>query len=275
MQALYISDMDGTLLDERAQLPARTAQLLREAVEAGVWFTVATARTVATALSIMADVPLKLPIVVMNGVAVYDPISKRYLQRMVMESALSERVFALLKSHEVTGFVYSIDESGLQVFYENIDAPHRAAFLETRRQLYGKQFTQVNDFMQLSRQVPLVYISVAERRERLVPIVEAVRELGAQVEFYQDTYQPEHWYMEICHPDASKGAGVRFLRERGGYERVVCFGDNVNDLSMFAASDERYAVANARDEVKSAADGVIGSNTECGVGVWMREHVVG
>ena len=40
------------------------------------------------------------------------------------------------------------------------------------------------------------------------------------------------------------------------------FGDSVNDLPMFKAADEAYAVSNALDELKNVATAVIGSNEE-------------
>jgi hypothetical protein len=55
-------------------------------------------------------------------------------------------------------------------------------------------------------------------------------------------------------------------------QRVVCFGDNHNDLSMFAVADEAYAVADAVDAVRAAATGVIGSNAGSGVVRWLWEH---
>ena len=63
------------------------------------------------------------------------------------------------------------------------------------------------------------------------------------------------------------------LKELYGFERVVVFGDEKNDLSMFAVSDESYAVANANEEVKQMASGVIGSNTCDGVAEFLRSFL--
>ena len=65
---------------------------------------------------------------------------------------------------------------------------------------------------------------------------------------------------------------VEKLRRMTGKSRIVCFGDNLNDLPMFRVADECYAVANAREELKSTATGVIGSNGECGVPAFIRSR---
>ena len=54
-------------------------------------------------------------------------------------------------------------------------------------------------------------------------------------------------------------------------DRIVAFGDSVNDLSLFEAADESYAVANAGGQVRAAASGVILSNEADGVVKKIRE----
>ena len=71
---------------------------------------------------------------------------------------------------------------------------------------------------------------------------------------------------------ASKARAILKLKELWGCGRVVSFGDAVNDLPMFEISDECYAVANAVDELKAAATGVIGSNEDDGVAKWLLDR---
>ena len=63
----------------------------------------------------------------------------------------------------------------------------------------------------------------------------------------------------------SKAAAICELRKLWNCERIVSFGDSVNDLPMFAVSDEAYAVENAVEELKSHATGIIPSNDNAGV----------
>ena len=61
-------------------------------------------------------------------------------------------------------------------------------------------------------------------------------------------------------------------KELLGLERVICFGDSDNDLSMFEAADECYAPANANAEIKSAATAVIGHHDDEGIARFLRER---
>ena len=62
------------------------------------------------------------------------------------------------------------------------------------------------------------------------------------------------------------------MKELLGVERVVCFGDSANDLSMFETADESYAPANASDMIKAAATAVIGHHDDEGVARFLRER---
>ena len=87
-----------------------------------------------------------------------------------------------------------------------------------------------------------------------------------------DTYSPDFWYLEAFSAEASKQNAVTYLRETYGYKRVVGFGDNLNDLPMFAACDVRVAVENAKPDVIAAADQICGANDRNGVAKWLEEN---
>ena len=55
---------------------------------------------------------------------------------------------------------------------------------------------------------------------------------------------------------------------------MVVFGDNLNDLSMFTIADERYAVANAVQELRDISTAVIDSNDNDGVAKWLEDNVL-
>ena len=59
----------------------------------------------------------------------------------------------------------------------------------------------------------------------------------------------------------SKAAAILRMKEHIGADRVIVYGDNLNDISMFEIADTAIAVDNALPAAKEAADAVIGLNT--------------
>ena len=72
--------------------------------------------------------------------------------------------------------------------------------------------------------------------------------------------------------EASKSNAIRQLQSMLNCEKLIVFGDGKNDIDMFQMADERYAVANAHDDLKEYATEIILSNDEDGVARWLEEH---
>lgn len=271
MKILFISDLDGTLLNENAELSPTSAYLLNSLIEEGMYFTAATARTEATAVKILEKLNVNVPAVLMNGVVVYD-IKKREYEKInyIGEKGRSALVSAAAE-FDLRGFMYVIENGMLSVYYENADEPHAREFIEERRVKYGKKFTRLSSFSECM-EMNTVYFSVADKEENLREARERLAECDElRVEFYRDVYNEAFWYLEVCSAEASKYNAVMYLREKYSFDRVVSFGDNLNDLPLFRASDECFAVLNAKPEIKAAAHGITGANTEDGVARFLTE----
>jgi len=270
VNTLYISDLDGTLLDSRAALSEYTIEALNRMKRSGmrftpVKFTIATARTWQSAGRILADIlPLPAPAVLLNGALVYDTRAHVFVRKEVMPEEVVLELLRRVKAHGQTGFLYSIREGFIRPYHEDIShRPALQSFMATRTRYYD--FTRTSN-LALHTAEDIVYFTMQDTYEALAPVNEAVQALpGLACVLYPDSYTSGVWYLECFSRFASKYNAVMFLREQYGYDRVVGFGDNLNDLSLFAACDEAYAVANAREELKAAATGIIGTNVDDGV----------
>ncbi len=73
-------------------------------------------------------------------------------------------------------------------------------------------------------------------------------------------------------PEATKSNAVKQLKKLLQCDRVTAFGDGKNDIDMFLAADECYAVENADEKLKKYATAVIPSNDADGVARWLEAH---
>ena len=89
--------------------------------------------------------------------------------------------------------------------------------------------------------------------------------------FQQELYRPEYW-LEIMPRKATKYNAILKLKELWHCDKVISFGDSINDIPMFRISDECYAVENAVESLKKLATGVIGDNDSDSVAKWLEEH---
>jgi len=272
MKTLYISDLDGTLLQPNAELSSTTKRILNEMIEKGLLFSIATARTIASVKSILADVNINLPIVLMNGACIYDIDKKEYINIETLDTRSRKLLLDLIKDNNLKGFAYVIKNNHLFTYFEDIDIKPLQLFHDERVNKYKKPFTKVDSFYQLAQE-PLLYFTLIDKKENLDFVYDLIKDApDLNCVLYKDNYATDTWNLEIYSKKASKYHAVNFLRNYLNLDRVVCFGDNRNDIPLFRASDYKIAVANAVDELKIKSDTIIKSNTQDAVALWLMEN---
>ena len=270
---MYISDLDGTLLNRGAELSERSRDALNRVIAAGHCFSIATARTAATAVRIMEGVNLNLPVVLMNGVAIYDTARRKYISATPVPAEVSRGVIAAMNRLGMgrACMMYEIRDGKLECYYESLEHVPIRDFVNDRIKRYNKVFRQAESFSDV-KPGNIAYFTFLDTHERLSPVLDSISGLPVSAALYPDNYS-DLWYLEVFSESASKRSAVVRLREMFGFGRVVCFGDNLNDLPMFEACDVRIAPQNARPEVLACADIVCGGNDADGVANWLLKNL--
>ena len=116
-------------------------------------------------------------------------------------------------------------------------------------------------------------VSAIGSRVRVEAVIDVVRDEPHLVAYSGVAIEAKDLaWLDVHHSDASKGGAVITLKEMLGADRVVCFGDSDNDVSMFELADESYAPANAKSHVKDRATEIIGHHDEDGIARFLRER---
>lgn len=271
IRRLYISDLDGTLLDNNAGISDFTAETINKLIEKGMYFTFATARSVYSAKPITSGLNINIPYILMNGVSIYNPENNSYIRNNYIQPEVSAEIIGVFKKHDLKCFMYKIHDDVLTAYFTEINSQVMNSFAEVRKNNYNKPFVQCTDLADHADS-ETVYFTVTGEYERLFPVKSAVENIkGVNHAFYRDTYTKKY-YLEIFSESASKANGIKYLRNKYGFDEVVCFGDNFNDMAMFGESDVKIAVGNAVPELKELADFVALPNENDGVAKWLSEN---
>ena len=271
---LYVSDLDGTLLNRDAELSRYTTVMLNGLLANGLNFSVATARTLASTRIILANLSLHFPIILMNGVLIYDLEKQCYIKAYTLSPESVTMVIRTLRLFDITGFMYELNNEELVTYHECLEQKPLRDFVKERITRYNKTFQHAEGFSFISPE-NIIYFTLLDTHDRLKSIHDALIAIpGLSLTFYKDNYSPDLWYLELFSDKASKENAVIYLRDTYGYNRVVGFGDNLNDLPMFAACDIKIAVENANPEVKAAADYICDTNDNDGVAKWIEKNLL-
>lgn len=271
-KTLYVSDLDGTLLRRDGTLSPFTIQTINQLTEQGMLFSYATARSHVTAGKITEKIMPQIPVIVYNGVFIlpngggeplktccFQPEEVRYLLELLGEREIFPIVYATIEGQEKFSYWPEKLNDGMKAFLQNRKGDRR----ENPTTRAG-----------LGRGTPF-YFTCIDRPERLEPVYDLLKG-RFQCVYQKELYTGEQW-LEIMPRQATKAQAVLELKKLLGCQKVVCFGDGLNDLPMFEAADESYAVADACQPLKDAASAVIGGAEQDGVAqklleLWNKER---
>lgn len=264
MKTLYVSDLDGTLLGSDARLSAFAISTLNRLSDEGMCITYATARSLASATQVTRGWTLRHPVIVNNGVftlradsgEIYDAAffsreQANDILRFLLDASLYPLVYAHIDGTERVSYLAGRENQGIAAYLRSRRADARLRPVECEADLFTGDifyFNRIGD----EHDLRLIHDRFADDPE-LNCILQA------------DIYNRTEYWCELMPKSATKGNAILRLKQSLHCDRVVCFGDGLNDLPMFAISDECYAVENAADEVKRAATQVIPANTDDGV----------
>lgn len=266
MKTLFVSDLDGTLLGPDRKVSAESARLINEAVSDGAMFSVATARTPATVGPLLDGVKSPLPFIVMTGAAIWSREDNRYVYAAFHREETARRLVALYREHRLSTFVYILGDDNLIHIYHLGDMSElERGFMEERlNTLYKKFHILGRDEDELPEKLDKVLLFYSMRpTEEVRSVYDEIKDReDLRAVFYHDMYGDEIALMEVFGPEASKANAVRRLADMVGAERIVAYGDNVNDIPILEVADDAVAVDNAVELARLAAGRVIGPNCE-------------
>ena len=270
LKTLYISDLDGTLLNKKAELSDYTRETVSQLIRDGMLFSIATARS-QSATKMLSQLDINIPSVHLNGVLIYDYKKRKYIDCTPMDTDTANEIIRILKSFDRMSFVYKFDsDCGINVEFERLSNQVERNFFEVRKDSDYKSFRQV-DNIRAADDDRVIYFTMVDEYERLLPIYKEIAALPkAKATLYSDNYS-EMYFLEVFSIEATKASGVMKLKKMLNADRVVAIGDNLNDLEMLKAADLGIAVGDGAEEVKRQADLIIGNSFEDGVARYLSD----
>lgn len=273
MKTLFLSDLDGTFLNSEGKITKKSAEIINKLTKDGVLFTVATARTYATVMEMFKDIYLPCPLVLMNGVTIYDPKNKEILKSNSIPTDLGKRILKEYNKVGVEPMLYFQQGETLEIYYRELTNDYQREYVAQRTDCSGKRFIHATEPVSMDDK-NLVYIVSLDYYARIKDVYEAVSKFeDAHCMFYKDNYVPDLYFLEIITKSVSKASGALEVKNMLGADKIVAFGDNLNDIPLFEIADECYAVSNAEDELKKIATDVIASNDEDAVAEFIQEYL--
>lgn len=261
---IYVSDLDGTLLRNSAMISAFSKNRLIKLIEAGVNFTVASARSIVSIQQVLRGIPIHLPVIEINGAFVSDFRTAEHLVINNMETEIASQVYRLIVEAGCGAFVSSFNGSSDRLYYQQITCEGMQWYYDNRVRHNDKRLRQVDNLADKFTD-KVVAFTVIDSRGKLQRLLDNITmRLGDKVEthFFENPYSPPWHWLTIHDKTACKSTAIKAILDYAGFsmDELVVFGDSVNDINMFKMVHRSIAVENAGEELKKHAAEIIGSN---------------
>jgi len=261
---LLLSDVDGTLVTKTKELTQRSIEAVHKLHDAGIQFAVTSGRPPRGMEMLVEPLTLRAPLAGFNGGLVVEPDLEVIEERTIPDELVPQTI-GILESSGLSVWVYR----GADWFVRDPEGPHVA------REAHTVQFepTVVDSFDGIDRRVAKI-VGVSDDFDAVAGAESAAHdELGQHVAASRS--QP--YYLDVTHPQANKGAVVKFLSTRYSIpeEQIATIGDMPNDVLMFARSGVSIAMGNAHREVQRAARYVTTTNDDDGFANAVDRYILG
>jgi hypothetical protein len=263
-ELLYISDLDGTLLLSDGSFPQDYKERLNRLINMGLRFTIATARNYDSAYPILDGLNLNLPVILFNGVYLTDFNSGQILEYSnFIDRTVVETMLKLVSPCSMDPFIYTFGRKH-KLYYRNATNPGSKAYINSLKG--DDRLCKVKRFGFQDDEKISGFLLI-DTHDRLEPIYTALQENyfdRLNLYFAEDVSMKGYYWLQSFHQEASKENMIEVLAKKlkVPLERIVVFGDYLNDLGMFRIAGRAIAVENALPEVKESAHEIIGSNVQ-------------
>lgn len=271
-ETLFVTDLDGTLMRKDKSISEESISIINELIKQGMTFTVATARSAMSVQHIVEPFDIQVPIIIRNGTALAAPGSLDIIEKAIFTDDEVAKLREILT--ELPGCGFTSIWHGNEMKKVFLEGEHSIGIQKYLAEREGEKSVQMVDDVSRLYAGDVGYITMIDDKEKLEPIYNRVKEMdGWESVLQKDSYSEDYW-LELCPENSTKAKAIVRLKERLGKQRVVVFGDSVNDIPMFQIADEAYAVENALPELKQYATGIIASNENDGVAKFLQKTAV-
>ena len=275
MHKLYITDLDHTFLHSSQRVSDFSKQIWNEKVDHAL-LSIATARSFSKTHEFLKGLPLKAPLILLDG-AMVATSEKKLIDVQTLSAQLSSAIIHESHSFDIQPFVISLND--YKSLEETFAIPPLLndfqSFLIGNNYATDKRLSFKKKIEGVEDTLKIVYMGSEELLRPLSEHLKKVFGNKIEVKLAPENYM-KCYFLTILHPLGDKAHALNIVHEYLGYsaKETTVFGDSLNDIGMFKLAGTAVAVNNALQEVKEIADIILTrTNDEHAVAHYLQDTI--
>jgi hypothetical protein len=263
MNRIYISDLDGTLLNNNAELSCFSKNAIKTIIRNRINFSVASARSVKSIQKIFKNITLTLPVIEFNGAFISDLKTGEHYVINDLPLEICENLSNIFNNNHLNYFLSTFNKKGDKLYYVKRTNDGEGWYISNRIQDNDSRLSKTYDLKDHFNE-HVVCFTVINKKNILLSIYDELVKKFHKIEVHlqENAYSP-NWYWLTVHSDlATKDKAIKILLDKYNFnnENLTVFGDNTNDIKMFEYATKSIAVSNANEQLKKVSNEIIESN---------------
>jgi len=259
---LFVTDVDGTLLNSEKQLTGATCDAIRALERKQIQLSLVSHRPLQGLKGVLDALDLRCICVALNGGLIADrefrAISEKHLRPTIVQE-----IVGIIEHHHLDPWIYTRDEwyvprlTGAHVQRESEIVDMAPIIFESLGEISG----------------PVIKIAAVNDSDSEIQACED--RLRSQLENHLTISRPAANHLDITHREANKGTAVISLARMLGIPltETAAAGDGENDIAMFRVAGRSIAMGQAPAEVHRAATDTTIPNSQDGL-AWAIRHLI-
>jgi Cof subfamily protein (haloacid dehalogenase superfamily) len=263
---LIALDIDGTLLNSRAEVSAVNRGAIAEATRRGIEVALVTGRRYDFAMPVARQLHSPLTMIVNNGAMIRSGDGTTHVRHLLPKETARRVLHATTAWRTATAVVFDRPVAN-QIMLETIDWQDqiRAGYYKRNREFLGEARPLETCLDEDPIQVMFTgSVELMREAEILLRNVQFSSEFGLAITVYPEK---DFSMIDVIHPEVTKGAALaEWAGLRGiAREEILAIGDNHNDLEMLSFAGIPVVMENGVPELKTRGWHVTRANDEDGV----------
>ena len=230
---LFVTALDNVLISEDARLSVYSKVELNRLIDEGVPLSIMTSRSTASYLQAAGDVHVKLPLILMDGAVLYDPVENSYIAKCELSYTEACRLTDAFRALGLEVFQHTVTDDSVLTYYDSLSRESTRLLFDRRRKSPYCNY--------LHRSLPegqsAVYLTAIDEKEKIQAAYDALCAQGVAENYKLVRSESDEFpglsLLRVYNKNAEKLKMLEKLKELTGYEKCMTFGSIPENYDVF------------------------------------------
>lgn len=244
---LFLCELEGGLLNAQKKMTEYTKVSMKELIceEANISFI--SKRTPGDLVSTLSGINMRLPVIAMNGAAIFDWNKREYLYYENIDVSVSRVISNLFEELGVNVFKHAIINDVVHIYYGDFKNTYEEKFYHEEKVVPMKNYI----YGSVPEEIDIMYFTAVDDKDGIDKLYDSINNSSVRdgVKLIKYTYDGETYFLKVYSGGVSKEKALKKLKEYTGLDRSVVFQSDSSDITLIESADYVYTIGSMEGSI--------------------------